>query len=335
MRLDIAKILRCPECAGPLELTAYQQGDGLVEEGALSCAACADWYRIEQGIADLLPLSLRRQDRQQAFAERHGLPLRESRGEKSSQKADQVEFFIHSSTTYEDEITKSPYFMALDAIVFDPWVRGSVVAGGKILEIGCGSGRQSLPMAQAGADVLGVDISEEMLRVARAKAAREGQLRTANFIVADAENLPLPSESFDGLVMVGALHHMESPERVFGSAAKALRQGGRFFIYDPHDSPLRFLFDWLMKVCTLYEEEAGDDFLFREEQMRGYFAKLGLTGQVQISTYLPPHLFYLFGQGFNRALLRASDALCGAIPGFRKCGGMIISTGTKNQAAKA
>lgn len=332
MREDIATLLRCPQCGDALELTIFKEDAGLVEEGSLACRACDEWFRIEQGICDLLPPSLRRHERHKAFAERHGLPLRQSNTARNAQKVGQVDFFIRSSQTYEDEITQSPYFSTLDEAVFAPWVRNAMRFGVKTIEVGCGSGRQSLPMAGAGADVLGVDISEEMLRVARNKASQEGLIQRVNFVVADADNLPVSHESFDNLVIVGALHHMENPERALSAAVKALAPGGRFFIYDPHDSPLRFLFDWLMSVCKLYEEEAGDDPLFREEQLKGYFNTLNLEARIRISTYLPPHLFYLFGPKLNRFLLRSTDAVLSAIPGVRRCGGMIISTGHKKAA---
>lgn len=329
MHPEFMNVLRCPICGGPLKCIVYSGSECCVEEGLLSCEACTDWYRIEQGIADLLPPPLRRNDRHEAFGVRHGIAVPRAAGQASAQKTGQVEFFTESSKTYEGEITQSPYFMALDANEFMPWALETIAQGGRILEVGCGSGRQSLPMAMAGGVVLGVDISEEMLRVARKKAAAQGLLDRVNFVVADADNLPVAPESFSHLAIVGALHHMEDPRRTLRAVLRSLAPGGRFFFYDPHDSPLRFLFDWLMSVCKLYDEQAGEDPLFREEQIKGYFHEFALDGEVRISTYLPPHLFYLFGERFNRGLLRFSDALGNVIPGFRRCGGMIVSKGTK------
>lgn len=326
---ELIEVLRCPVCIGSLKCTVYSGTETSIEEGTLLCEACADWYRIEQGIADLLPPSLRRHDRHNKFAAIHGVQIKHVEGQASAQKTGQVDFFTESSKTYEDEITQSPYFMALDSNEFMPWARETITHGGHILEIGCGSGRQSLPMALAGGTVLGVDISEEMLRVGRKKAAEQNLLTKVNFIVADADNLPVAPESFNHLVIVGALHHMEDPRKTLHSVLRGLASGGRFFFYDPHDTPLRFLFDWLMSVCKLYDEQAGDDPLFSEEQMKGYFKEFSLEGEVRISTYLPPHLFYLFGARFNRVLLHFTDVLCNAIPGFRRCGGMIVSKGIK------
>lgn len=72
------------------------------------------------------------------------------------------------------------------------WVQEAEASGGPVLELGCGTGRVAIPIAQAGVPVVGVDSSAAMLRLARAKARRlklaQGLLR---FIRGDMRDLSL------------------------------------------------------------------------------------------------------------------------------------------------
>lgn len=77
------------------------------------------------------------------------------------------------------------------------------VAGRRVLDAGCGTGRASLWLAERGAEVVGVDISPEMLRVART------DVPSASFVVADlAEPLPFPDGAFDLVVSSLVLHYL-------------------------------------------------------------------------------------------------------------------------------
>jgi demethylmenaquinone methyltransferase / 2-methoxy-6-polyprenyl-1,4-benzoquinol methylase len=61
--------------------------------------------------------------------------------------------------------------------------------------------------------VIGLDISEEMLLMARDKLAQRGLSELVDLIVADAETIPLRGQVFNACTMVGALHHLSAPER--------------------------------------------------------------------------------------------------------------------------
>jgi ubiquinone/menaquinone biosynthesis C-methylase UbiE len=76
----------------------------------------------------------------------------------------------------------------------------------RILDVGAGTGRAALALAEAGAIVTGVDASREMLDVARTRAA-EKRLSVV-FEVADAHALPFPDRSFDATVCFRLLMHV-------------------------------------------------------------------------------------------------------------------------------
>ena len=62
-----------------------------------------------------------------------------------------------------------------------------------------------------------------------------------------AENLPLREGAFDAGLIFGSLHHFSDPPTALIGIARALKPGGQFYIMEPHDSPVRFIFDWMMR----------------------------------------------------------------------------------------
>ena len=91
--------------------------------------------------------------------------------------------------------------------------------GERILDLGCGDGALSIEIAARGADVVGVDASEDMVR-----AARE---RGVDAHVIDGRRLSFDDE-FDAVFSNAALHWMREPDEVIDGVARALRPGGRF-----------------------------------------------------------------------------------------------------------
>ncbi|HZK18856.1 MAG TPA: class I SAM-dependent methyltransferase [Clostridia bacterium] len=100
--------------------------------------------------------------------------------------------------------------------------------GQSLLDIGCGTGQYSLDLASMGLEVTGVDISRAMLDQARAKAA--DSVFPANFIEADAMNLPFPDESFDLVLSVTALEFVPDLPRALKEAFRVLKKGGRLVV---------------------------------------------------------------------------------------------------------
>lgn len=100
----------------------------------------------------------------------------------------------------------------------------------KILDIGCGTGRHSIELTQRGYEVLGVDLSENMLEKARKKASAANL--NILFEQQDARKLPY-KEEFDCAIMLceGGFSLMETDEMNFAilqSASKSLKTGGKF-----------------------------------------------------------------------------------------------------------
>ena len=93
----------------------------------------------------------------------------------------------------------------------------------RIVDLGCGTGRFSAPLARRfGAGVLGVDPSEKMLALARAKAMPDG----VTFAIGSAEAIPCADASVDLIFMSMVFHHFTSRERAVNECGRALRDGG-------------------------------------------------------------------------------------------------------------
>ncbi|MFZ1060312.1 MAG: class I SAM-dependent methyltransferase [Candidatus Rokuibacteriota bacterium] len=85
-------------------------------------------------------------------------------------------------------------------------VEQHVKPGGRLLDIGCGGGREALGLARAGFRVVGIDIAPAMIEAARANAAREGLAVT--FRAQSATELDEPPGSFDGAFWGGSYQHV-------------------------------------------------------------------------------------------------------------------------------
>jgi ubiquinone/menaquinone biosynthesis C-methylase UbiE len=92
----------------------------------------------------------------------------------------------------------------------------------RVLEIGCGTGQLTLPLAERAGEVVAIDIGADMAARARRKLAR---FPSARVIVAAFEDWPLPDQPFDSVVSATAFHWLDPAVRVH-KAAQALRPGG-------------------------------------------------------------------------------------------------------------
>jgi SAM-dependent methyltransferase len=96
------------------------------------------------------------------------------------------------------------------------------IDGRRILDVGTGTGRAALLLARGGAKVTGVDASEEMLRVARARASEESAPVT--FLAGDAHRLQFANRSFDVVVCLRVVMHAPEWKAVVGELCRTADQ---------------------------------------------------------------------------------------------------------------
>jgi demethylmenaquinone methyltransferase/2-methoxy-6-polyprenyl-1,4-benzoquinol methylase len=110
------------------------------------------------------------------------------------------------------------------------WRRATVAAvvqpGDRVLDACCGTGDLALEAARAGADVTGVDFSEEMLLRARRKSAM------IEWVQADVLALPFADESFDAATVGFGVRNLEDLERGLSELRRVLRLCGRIGVLE-------------------------------------------------------------------------------------------------------
>lgn len=118
-------------------------------------------------------------------------------------------------------------------------------AGARILDLCCGQGRHSVRLAQAGYDVTGLDLSPQLLAVAR-QAAEEAGVKLA-LVQGDMREIPYQGE-FDAIVnMFTAFGYFDSDaenERVWHTAAGALKPGGQFLLDNQNIYAINAVANW-------------------------------------------------------------------------------------------
>jgi ubiquinone/menaquinone biosynthesis C-methylase UbiE len=87
-----------------------------------------------------------------------------------------------------------------------PFLQSELPTGKKICDLGCGDGYASLKLAKAGYKVTGIDLSEQMINIAKSNPHPNVQ-----FLVGDLSNVPLKDHSQDGVLAINSIEWTESP----------------------------------------------------------------------------------------------------------------------------
>src|SRR5947209_7127386 len=101
----------------------------------------------------------------------------------------------------------------------------------RVLDVATGPGYVALTFAEAGCEVIGIDLTEAPLSIAEQLRQARG-LTNVRFQLADAEHLPFGEQEFDIVVSRFALHHCEDPQRVLTEMVRVCRVQGIIAIED-------------------------------------------------------------------------------------------------------
>lgn len=152
----------------------------------------------------------------------------------------------------------------------------------RVVDLCCGTGRQALFLHESGMEVMGVDLSPAMLRVARTKTPPE-----IVFHDADAANTGLDSSSFDAVLLSMALHELAEPLRqsILQEALRLLRSEGTLMIAD-YRQPNTLLGKTTMLPIFIVEQLAGREHYAGFKNFMEDGRTVGLLQRAQLASKL-------------------------------------------------
>lgn len=117
------------------------------------------------------------------------------------------------------------------------------IGGGKVLDIGTGTGLLAIELARGipTVEVVGLDLSHVVLELARDNLRKTEVASRVIFEHGDAQDMPFDAETFDLVVSSNTLHLIENPVLMFDEIQRVLKRGGRFLISDFRRSWLGYL----------------------------------------------------------------------------------------------
>jgi SAM-dependent methyltransferase len=139
-----------------------------------------------------------------------------------------VQFYDGLAVIYDDKYENPSirYMRHVESNVISRYARGRQM---RILDLGCGTGSSAVDLAKNHHEVVGVDISPEMIAAARRRAAKAGVESRTTFFVGNIQHLPSLSGRFDfALSTFGALNHVKDLKATFHGVAQTLTVGSRF-----------------------------------------------------------------------------------------------------------
>ena len=120
------------------------------------------------------------------------------------------------------------------------------VEGDDVLEIACGTGRFTVLLAERGADVVGLDVSEAMIQQGREKARTAGVADHLDFLQGDAGRLPFPDNSFDTVLAMRFFHLADTPASYLTEMRRVSRN--RVFFDTFNRFSTRSLYNWMLPM---------------------------------------------------------------------------------------
>ena len=211
MKLNLLSILACPVCGGDLKfavLEAYPRHDAEIEDAVLACKLCAREYPVTGGVPRLRP------------------PSPVARATAKTREAFGWEWLRYPGSLPGDKET------FLEETLLAP----HEFEGKLVLDAGCGMGRYSAVALSLGAEVVAVDMSESLIRVAEL-AKNQPKLHP---VEADLLHPPFKKGIFDVAYSQGVLHHTADTHAAFKAVSALIKPRGLLSVWlygRPGDTP--------------------------------------------------------------------------------------------------
>jgi SAM-dependent methyltransferase len=346
MLRSLTSKLICPTCEDDQSVLIpheFIRGESdHISTGILRCGGCGTWYPIENDVLEFVPPALAYANSVACFGTRFASQLAAlgcEFPEQHSNSADQTRHEFHNadqlkqrkhfdeyaeqSNPHFPDYTLFPIWRAASDRFLRIWRSALSKPGAWILDVGCGTGIHSFPLADQ-YTIIGLDISKKAVGRATEDARRHGLMAATTFFVGDATLLPFKDGAFDYAQTVGSLHHLPDPRQRVRDILRILVARGIYFGVENNKSMFRWIFDLMMKIRPLWVELAGAEPLMSHRMIETWVAGLNARLTSQTSVFLPPHLLNLLEPVAAARLLEVSDQLCSFIPGLRNHGGQIL-----------
>jgi len=202
-------LLACPECPGaPLESRIEREARDAVMEAALTCTRCRTEFTLVEGIPWLLPIALRSA----------GQGATDKLPDEYRQWADRLFTGFRKwreKTWTGDESEQRERSRKVAETLRDAFVKFCGPVGGRVLEVGCGSGYLTQAAGFRPGEYWGIDPMPE-----------PGGRYDFRFVAAIGERLPFASGIFRAVVIKDSLHHFQHLGKVFAEARRVIEAGG-------------------------------------------------------------------------------------------------------------
>jgi len=207
LRLDLLDLLACPSCRGELELSKGLGVGETISEGEIICLDCRASYPVKEGIPCFLS----------------GL------GGKIGHIYRGLKAYYDAYAPIMDRNYHNPRIAYMRSIE-DACIRLTKPRG-LVLDIGCGTGRQTIMLAEKGCRVLAMDISMGMLLEAKRRVLEKGLLDHVDLLMARADALPIREGILNRAYSIfGAYNHAPGWLKGFRQVHRALRERGAFLL---------------------------------------------------------------------------------------------------------
>lgn len=202
MKLSLLGILACPVCGGDLKfsvLEAYPRHDAEVEEATLACKLCAREYPVTDGVPRLRP------------------PDPVARATAKTREAFGWEWLRYPGSLPGDK----------EVFLEETMLAPHDFPGKLVLDAGCGMGRYSAVSLSLGAEVVALDMSVSLRRVAEA-AKTQPRLHP---VEGDLLRPPFKKGVFDAVYSQGVLHHTADTHAAFKAVAALVKPRGLLSVW--------------------------------------------------------------------------------------------------------
>ena len=146
----------------------------------------------------------------------------------------------HGAITYPAYL-RSPYEL------YESFIKKNVNKKSKVVDLCCGNGKHTIISALCGGDVLGLDIVETSLDIAKQKAKLNGVINNTKFMLCDVNTFPIESNSADIITCLGSLSYLDF-DKFLNEVDRVLKPKGKLIIVDSLDNNIIYKLNRFLQV---------------------------------------------------------------------------------------